>query len=108
MTGMPVYLVGSGYETVAASQADQPLGASAAGAIGDFLSGVLIIPGTTSPGAVTIKDGAGGAITIFPGGASSVSNLVPFFIPLGIRATASGWKLTTGANVTAIAVGDFT
>ena len=97
------------YETVAASASDQMLGAT--GAVGDYLAEVLIIPGSTSPGAVSIKDGNGSAITIFAGGASSVSNLVPFAVPLGIRCTAAttpGWKITTGANVTAIGVGDFT
>ena len=36
------------YETVAASQTAQALGAT--GAKGDFLSGVLVVPATTSPG----------------------------------------------------------
>lgn len=94
------------YETVAASQTDQSLGAT--GAAGDYLSGVLIVPATTSPGAVSIKDGAGSAITVFTGGASSVSNLVPFFVPLGIKSGAGAWKVTTGSNVSAIGVGNFT
>lgn len=105
---LPVAL-GTDYETVAASQTDQVMGAT--GAVGDMLSGVLIVPATTSPGAVQIKDGNGSAITIFTGGASSVSNLTPFFIPLGIKALAAttpGWKITTGANVSAIGVGNFT
>lgn len=94
------------YETVAASATDQALGAT--GATGDYLSGVLIVPATTSPGAVSIKDGAGSAITIFTGGASSVSNLVPFFVPLGAKSGAGAWKVTTGTNVSAIGVGNFT
>ena len=93
------------YETVAASQTDQMAGAT--GAAGDYLAGVLIIPATTSPGAVSIEDGATN-IPIFTGGASSVSNLVPFFVPLGIKSVSGGWEITTGANVSAIAVGDFT
>lgn len=94
------------YETVAASATDQSLGAT--GAAGDWLSTVWIVPATTSPGAVSIKDGAGSAITIFTGGASSVSNLVPFPVSLGIRSLAGAWKVTTGANVSAIATGNFT
>lgn len=94
------------YETVAASATDQALGAT--GATGDRLSHILIIPATTSPGAVSIKDGAGSAITIFTGGASSVTNLVPFVVPLGLKSLAGAWKVTTGANVSAIGVGDFT
>jgi hypothetical protein len=96
----------SEYETVAASATDQVLGAT--GSTGDYLSGVLIVPATLSPGAVSIKDGSGSAITIFTGGATSVSNLVPFFVPLGIKSTAGAWKITTGATVSAIGVGNFT
>jgi hypothetical protein len=96
---------GSNYETVAAAATDQVMGGS--GAAGDFLAEVLIIPATTSPGAVSIKDGGGSAVTIFTGGSSSVSNLVPFSVPLGITC-ATAWKITTGTNVSAIAVGKFT
>ena len=93
------------YETVAASQTDQVLGGT--GATGDRLSGLIIVPATTSPGAVSIKDGAGSAITVFTGGASSVSNLIPFTVPLGLISTAGAWKVTTGSNVSVIAAGDF-
>lgn len=93
------------YETVAASQTDQALGATGSG--GDYLSHILVIPATTSPGAVSIKDGSGSGITVFTGGAGSVSNLVPFIVPLGARAGAGPWKVTTGANVSAIAFGGF-
>jgi len=96
----------SGYETVAASQTDQVMGG--AGAAGDSLVGVLISPATTSPGAVSIKDGAGSAITLFTGGASSVADLKPFFVPVGALSAAGPWKVTTGANVSAIAIGNFT
>jgi hypothetical protein len=92
------------YETVAASQ-DQTLGAT--GATGDYLSGVLIVPATTSPGSVTIEDDTT-AITIFTGGTDSVSNLVPFFVPLGMKSASGAWSVQTGANVSAIAVGNFT
>jgi hypothetical protein len=80
----------------------------ATGAAGDRLDGVLIVPATTSPGAISIKDGAGSDITIFTGGASSVSNLVPFYVPLGLRSSSGAWKITTGANVSAIGIGRFT
>ena len=94
------------YETVAASATTQSLGAT--GGTGDYLKGVLIVPATTSPGAVSIKDGAGSAITIFTGGTDSVSNLVPFMVPLGIYSGAGAWQVTTGANVSAIGIGNFT
>ncbi len=94
------------YETVAASQTDQVMGA--AGAVGDYLTGLLLVPASTSPGAVSIKDGSGSAITVFAGGSSSVSNLVPFAVPLGILSTSGAWKVTTGSNISVIGVGNFT
>jgi hypothetical protein len=97
-------LVGE-YETVAASQTAQVLGAT--GGTGDFIAGVLVIPATTSPGNVLLLDNAT-SITIFTGGASSVSNLVPFMIPLGMKSVSGAWKLTTGANVSCIGIGNFT
>lgn len=100
-------LAAGDYETVAASQTDQALGAT--GASGDYLQGVLIVPGTTAAGAVSIKDGAGSAISIFAGGGTTaLITLIPFFVPLGIKSGSGAWKVTTGANVTAIGVGNFT
>lgn len=93
------------YETVAASQTAQVLGAT--GGAGDYISGLLVIPATTSPGNVLLLDGAT-SITVFVGGATSVSNLVPFLIPLGLRSVSGAWKVTTGANVSVIGMGDFT
>lgn len=101
-----VVLAGTSYETVAASQSAQVMGAT--GAAGDYLLGVLIVPATTSPGAVTITDGTGSAITIFAGGSTSVSNLVPFMVPIGAISTSGAWQVTTGTNVSAIGVGRFT
>jgi hypothetical protein len=99
-------LGGVNYEAVAASATNQVLGG--AGATGDYLGGLLIIPATTSPGAVSIKDGSGSSITVFAGGATSVGSLVSFFIPLGVVSTSGGWSVTTGTNVSAIGVGKFT
>lgn len=93
------------YETVAASQTGQVLGAT--GATGDWISGILVVPATTSPGNVLLLDNAT-SITVFTGGASSVSNLVPFFIPLGMKSVSGAWKVTTGANVSCIGIGNFT
>jgi hypothetical protein len=93
------------YETVAASQTDQVLGAT--GATGDRIAGFLINPATTSPGTVTLKDGST-TIYTFTGGASSVSNLDTIPVPLGIKSVSGAFKITTGANVSVIAVGDFT
>lgn len=93
-----------GYETVAASATAQVLGAS--GSSRDVLSHLVVIPATTSPGAISIIDGST-SITVFTGGASSVTSLVPFTIFLNMKAQTGPWKVTTGANVSCIAVGDF-
>jgi len=98
-------LDGSEYETVAASQTAQVLGAT--GGTGDFISGILVVPATTSPGNVLLLDNAT-SITVFAGGATSVSNLVPFFIPLGMFSVSGAWKITTGSNVSCIGIGNFT
>lgn len=95
----------SEYETVAASQTAQVLGAT--GATGDFIAGVLVVPATTSPGNVLLLDNAT-SITVFTGGGTSVSNLVPFYIPLGMTSVSGAWKLTTGSNVSCIGIGNFT
>ncbi len=106
----PMTNFGAGeYETVAASATAQALGAT--GAAGDYLSGVLVVPASTSPGSVTLYDGSSSpdvGITLFVGGASSVSNLVPFFIPLGMISLSGAWKITTGSNVSCIGTGNFT
>lgn len=102
---VPVSLGSAGYETVAASQTGQVLGA--AGATGDYLMGLLVTPTSTSPGAIAILDGAT-SITVFAGGASSVSNLVPFFIPIGANSASGVWSVTTGAALSVMALGSFT
>lgn len=100
----PVIFAGSEYELVAASQTDQVLGSS--GEVGDILAGLLVIPQTTSPGAISIKDGSQ-SITVFAGGADSIQTLHPFTIPLGLRSALGGWSITTGANLSLVASGEF-
>ncbi len=98
--------IGSGeYETVAASQTAQVLGAT--GASGDYISGLLVIPATLDPGNIILLDGST-SITVFTGGTASVTNLVPFFIPLGLYSISGAWKVTTGAAVSVIGSGNFT
>ena len=96
---------GTAYETVAASQTDQVLGTT--GAAGDYLAGVLVVPATTGAGTVSVKDGAGSAIVLFTGG-GTLADLKPFFVPVGACSASGAWKVTTGANVSAIGVGAFT
>lgn len=92
------------YETVAASQTAQVLGDT--GATGDYIKHILVIPATTSPGAIALLDNTT-SITVFTGGASSVADLKPFTIELKMTSVSGAWKLTTGANVSAVCVGDF-
>jgi hypothetical protein len=110
-TGAPAILIDqyAGYKTIAASQTASLCGAT--GAQYDYLAGVLIVPASTSPGNVLIRDGNGSDITIFTGGATSVGDLRSFVVPLGLYAiagTTAGWRITTGANVSVIAIGKFT
>lgn len=93
------------YELVIAGQTTQTIGP--VGKKGDVLQRVIIIPTTTSPGAVAIKDGAGTAFNIFDGGATSLSNLAPITVELGVRSSDGAWQITTGTNVRALAVGRF-
>lgn len=93
------------YEMVAASATAQALGAT--GVKGDYISRIIIIPGTTSPGAVSILDDDI-SMSIFPGGANSVNELRPMVVELGLTSKKGGWKITTGANVTVLACGQFT
>jgi hypothetical protein len=94
------------YETVAASQTDQVLGPS--GKKGDILEILVIVPESTSPGEVAIQDGNGTAITVFAGGASSVTSLTPINLAFGARSKIGAWSVTTGADVSVLAIGGFT
>lgn len=95
-------VAGENYETVAASQTNQILGG--AGAAGDMLDTVTIYPASTSPGNVIVKDGST-VVATFPGGASSVSNLVPFILAFGNARAVTNWNITTGAGVSVVANG---
>jgi hypothetical protein len=97
---------GSTYETIAASVTDQVMGIT--GKAGDYFELLVIVPATTAPGAVSIKDGSGSAITVFTGSATYEASLKPISVDLRARSTGGAWKVTTGANVSAIAVGRFT
>lgn len=93
------------YETVAASATAQVLGVT--GNTGDYLRRLIIVPATTSPGNVLLLDGST-SITVFTGGASSVNELRPIELDVDMVSTTGAWKITTGTNVSVIAIGDFT
>jgi len=105
----PVVQASQKYQAVAASQTGTALVGAGAGAAGDWLDFILIVPATTAAGAVSIKDGAGSAITIWAGGATTaLVSLVPFAVPIKAISAAGAWSVTTGTNVSIIAVGNFT
>lgn len=91
------------YETVAASQTAQVMGG--AGATGDYIDHLVVIPATTAAGAIALLDGAT-SISVFATG--TLSDLKPFTINLQMHSVSGPWKVTTGANVSVIAVGKFT
>lgn len=94
---------GTDYETVAASQTDQVIGP--VGGAGDVLERLIIVPATTGAGTVSIKDGSGSSINVFVTG--TLADLSPQIVQLGARSSGGAWKVTTGANVSVIAVGRF-
>lgn len=95
----------SRYETVAAGQTAQVLGV--AGAQGDFLHGVVIIPAIAAAGAVTLIDGST-SIPLYVGGATTaLTEVIPRFIELNMQSQTGPWKITTGADVSVIAIGNF-
>lgn len=101
----PVTIIAENMVSVAASQTGAALGS--AGALGDYVSHVLVKPTTTSPGAVTLIDGST-SYTLFAGGATSVADTATFSIPVHVCSLTGAWTITTGANVSVVVVGTFT
>jgi hypothetical protein len=90
------------YETVAASQTTQMLGGS--GAAGDYLHRIIVTVNTSSTSTVTLTDGVT-SIPLVPSNVGSGHSVID--IELNMASLTSGWKVTTGAGVTVIAVGLF-
>ncbi len=91
------------YETVAAGQTAQVLGTL--GALGDYLSHVVLQPATVGAAATTILDGT---TVIYTYTAGTLADLGPRTVPVGARSVNGPWKITTGANMAALAFGKFT
>jgi hypothetical protein len=97
---------GQEYEACPAG-ATTDLGAT--GNLGDVLSHIIIVPGATNCGAVSIKDGGDAAIQVFPGGSSTaLTDLSARFLAFDLKSRTGKWQIVTGANVTVLAAGDFT
>lgn len=91
------------YQPVAASQTDKIL----SGDVGDWIDRIIVIPTTTSPGSITLKDGNSAPIIVFGGGTNCIEDLKPFAIPLNMTSQLGGWSITNGANMTCLVVGRF-
>lgn len=102
-TSLSVTDAGYEYETVAAAQTAQAMGAT--GATGDYIERVIFQPVTTAAATSTILDNA---TVIFTYTGGTLSDLKPIIVPLGLYSVSGAWKITTGANMTAIGIGDFT
>lgn len=94
------------YEAVGAGATDQVLGP--VGAVGDVLDRIVATcTGAAVTNTVSIKDGNGASIPLVPTNAAAGV----YSILIGARAanaTTPGWKVTTAATVTVLAVGKFT
>lgn len=92
------------YETVAASQTAQALGA--AGAAGDRVNKLIITVATAASGTVALLDKA----TSIPITAANtaIGVYTVDFGDVGIVSVSGAWKITTGAGATVIALGSFT
>lgn len=93
------------YEAAAASQTAQILGA--VGAVGDILERLIISVATAATSTVSIIDGNGSGIVI----TAANTPIGVYSVNIGARcvnATTPGWKVTTGAGATVLAVGKFT
>lgn len=90
------------YETVAAGQSLQMLGG--AGAAGDYLHSLIVTVNTAATSGVTLTDGVVNIAVVPANVASGVGVIV---LPMNMASLTSGWKVTTGAGVSVIAVGLF-
>lgn len=98
--------IGLKYETVAAGQTAQVLGTN--GAQGDYIQRVIITPATTAGGVVTLIDGSTSIPLYVGGGTTALGDVEPWVLELHMYSQNGPWKITTGANISVIAVGDFT
>ena len=90
------------YETVAASQTTQMLGGS--GAAGDYLHRLIVTVNIALTSTVTLTDGVV-SIPIVP--ANIGTGVGVLNVEVNAASLVSGWKVTTGAGVTVVAVGLF-
>lgn len=91
------------YETVAAGQTTQALGAS--GGAGDYLEHLIVTVATAATAQVQLKDGGDAAFTVLPN--SPGGGIGVYYIPIKAVSVTGAWQVTTGAGSTVFAVGRF-
>jgi hypothetical protein len=91
---------GTFYETVAASQTAQVLGVT--GGVGDTLMRLIITVTTSATSQVTLLDGATSYIIV-----PAVTPVGVYQIDINAVSVSGAWKITTGAGVSVMGVGNF-
>jgi ABC-type thiamine transport system ATPase subunit len=91
---------GTTYEYVPVSTTAQVLGNS--GAVGDTLVRIIATVTTSATSSVTILDGSTSYLLVPP-----VSPVGVYSITVEAQSLSGAWKVTTGAGVSVIAVGNF-
>ena len=91
---------GTFYETVAASQTAQVLGVT--GGVGDTLMRLIVTVTTSATSTVTLLDGATSYIIVPP-----VTPVGVYQIDINAVSVNGAWKITTGAGVSVMGVGNF-
>ena len=89
------------YETVAASQTAQVLGAT--GAKGDILKTLVITVSTAASSTVALLDNATSYAIM-----AANTPIGVYTIQLDAQSVSGAWKITTGAGATVFATGNFT
>ena len=91
---------GTFYETVAASQTAQVLGVT--GGAGDTLMRLIVTVTTSATSQVTLLDGATSYIIV-----PAVTPVGVYQIDINAVSVNGAWKVTTGAGVSVMGVGNF-
>lgn len=78
----------------------------AVGAVGDYISHLIIVVATAATAQVQLKDGAGAAFTVFP--SNPGGGIGTYVVPLKMSSVNGAWQVTTLAGSTVIGVGLFT
>jgi len=88
------------YETVAASQTAQVLGAT--GATGDYLHRIVVAVATALTSTVSVIDGSTTVLAI-----PANTPVGVYSIEINAVSATGAWKITTGAGASVLAVGVF-